>query len=119
MLETSPRQIKGEWTSGYALDIHTLSSEYLGDDEYGRPQYDTRRSDMGEILYRLKYKSDKAVLRIIVDTAAEFLNSRDWPLDLIIPAPPSRARKFQPVIAVAKGISKFLGIEQCTYLFRG
>jgi len=37
MIETSPRQIKGEWTSGYALDFHTLSSEYIGDDEYGRP----------------------------------------------------------------------------------
>lgn len=115
MIETSPRQIKGEWTSGYALDFHTLSSEYIGDDEYGHPQFDTKRSNMGELLYRLKYKLDKSVLRIIVDTAAEFLSSRDWPMDLIIPVPPSRAaRAFQPVMAVAKGISKFLGIELCT-----
>jgi len=114
MIETSPRQIKGEWTSGYALDFHTISSEYIGDDEYGRPQFDTKRSDMGELLYRLKYKSYKSVLRIIVETAAEFLNSREWLVDLIIPAPPSRAaRAFQPVIAVAKGISKLLGIELC------
>lgn len=36
-------------------------------------------------------------------------------MDLIIPVPPSReTRTFQPVIAVAKGISKFLGIRLCT-----
>lgn len=115
MIKTSPRNIKGKWTSGYALDFHTLSSEYIGDDEYGHPQFNNIRSNMGELLYRLKYKSDKTVLRIIVDTAAEFLDSRDWLVDLIIPVPPSReTRTFQPVIAVAKGISKFLGIRLCT-----
>ncbi|MBW2053991.1 MAG: ComF family protein [Deltaproteobacteria bacterium] len=114
MIETSPKQIQGEWSSGYALDFHTISSEYLGNDEYGNPQYETNRSDMGEMLYRLKYKSDRSVLRIIVDTAAKFLSNQDWHLDLIIPAPPSRMRKFQPVINVAKGIAKSLGIKQCT-----
>ena len=75
MMEISPRQIKGKWTCGYSLDYHTISSEYIGDDEYGHPQFETKRSDMGELLYRLKYKSDRSVLRIIVDTASEFLNN--------------------------------------------
>lgn len=115
MVKISPKQIKGKWTCGYSLDYHTISSEYIGDDEYGHPQFDTKRSDMGELLYRLKYKSDKSVLRIIVDTASEFLNSLKWPLDLIIPVPPSRGiRPFQPVIHVAKGISQFIGITLCT-----
>ncbi|MCK4830536.1 ComF family protein [bacterium] len=115
MIETSPKPIRGEWTSGYALDFHTLSSEYIGDDEYGHPQFDTKHSDMGKLLYRLKYKSDKSVLKIIVDTVTEFLSSRDWPVDLIIPVPPSRVgRSFQPVTAVAKGISGVVGIQLCT-----
>ena len=110
MIETSPKPIRGEWTSGYALDFHTLSSEYIGDNEYGRPQFDTKHSDMGKLLYRLKYKSDKSVLKIIVDTVTEFLGSRAWPVDLIIPVPPSRmGRSFQPVTAVAKGISGVVG----------
>lgn len=97
------------------MDLHTLSSEYIGDNEYGHPQFDTKYSDMGGLLNRLKYKSDKSVLRIIIDTAAEFLNSKSWSVDLIIPVPPSReTRAFQPVIAVAKGISKFTGIKLCT-----
>ena len=114
MIKISPRQIKGKWTSGYALDIHTLSSEYIGDDEYGHPQFDTKYSDMGQLLNRLKYKSDKSVLGIIVEAAVESLNSRNWAVDLIVPVPPSRSvRVFQPVIAVAKGISKFTGIKLC------
>ena len=114
-MKISPRRIKGKWTCGYSLDLHTLSSEYIGDNEYGHPQFDTKYSDMGGLLNRLKYKSDKSVLRIIIDTAAEFLNSKSWSVDLIIPVPPSReTRAFQPVIAVAKGISKFTGIKPCT-----
>jgi len=115
MIKISPKQIKGKWTSGYALDFHTLSSELIGYDEYGHELYDTKRSEIGELLYRLKYKSDKSVIRIIVETALEFLNTKSWPLDLIIPVPPSReTRGFQPVIAVAKGLSNFTGIKLCT-----
>ena len=114
-MKISPRRIKGKWTCGYSLDLHTLSSEYIGDNEYGHPQFDTKYSDMGGLLNRLKYKSDKSVLRIIVDTVAEFLNSKSWAVDLIVSVPPSReTRAFQPVIAVAKGVSKFTGIKLCT-----
>ena len=115
MMKISPRRIKGKWTCGYSLDLHTLSSKFIGYNEYGREQFDTKYSDMGGLLNRLKYKSDKSVLRIIIDTAAEFLNSKSWSVDLIIPVPPSReTRAFQPVIAVAKGVSKFTGIKLCT-----
>lgn len=115
MMKISPRRIKGKWTCGYSLDLHTLSSEFIGYNEYGHPQFDTKYSDMGGLLNRLKYKSDKSVLRIIIDTAAEFLNSKSWSVDLIIPVPPSReTRAFQPVIAVGKGVSKFTGIKLCT-----
>jgi len=115
MVKISPKQIKGNWISGYALDFHTLSSECIGYDEYGHPQFDTKRSEIGELLYRLKYKSDKSVLRIIVDTSVEFLNNKKWPVDLIVPVPPSRSvRRFQPVLAFAKGISNNTGIKLCT-----
>lgn len=114
MIKISPRQIKGKWTCGYALDMHTLSSEYIGDNEYGHPQFDTKYSDMGQLLNRLKYRSDKSVLGVIVETAVEFLKGRNWAVDLIVPVPPSRlARAFQPVIAVAKGISDSIDVSLC------
>ncbi len=115
MIKISPKQIKGNWTSGYALDLHTLSSEFIGYNEYGHEQFDNEYSDMGELLNRLKYKSDKSVISIIVDISVEFLKSKNWSLDLIIPVPPSReARAFQPVISIAKDISKFTSIKLCT-----
>ena len=46
-------RIPGRWREGYVLDYHTLDSTYLGDDEYGHPMFDTKRSDVGELLYRL------------------------------------------------------------------
>jgi len=114
MIKISPKQIKGKWNFGYALDVHTLSSECIGHNEYGHPQFDTKYSDMGQLLNRLKYKSDKSVLGIIIEAAGEFLNSKNWPVDLIVPVPPSRSvRAFQPVMAVTKGISKFTGIKLC------
>jgi len=115
MIRITPRRIEGEWKCGYSLDYHTLSSEYIGDDEYGHPQFDTKRSEMGELLYRLKYRSDKTVLKVITETVAQFVIARKWPIDVLIPVPPSRTgRSFQPVIAVAKGVAKALGVPLCT-----
>ena len=112
MVEINPRRITGIWTEGFALDYHTLSSEYIGDDEYGHPQFDTKRTDLGELLYRLKYGKDKSVLGDIIATASQFIKSKAWPLDLIICVPPSRkGRQFQPVPPVAIGIGKTLGVD--------
>jgi len=112
MVEINPKRITDSWTEGFALDYHTLRSEYIGDDEYGHPQFDTKRTELGELLYRLKYGKDKSVLGDIIATASQFIKSRSWFLDLIICVPPSRkGRQFQPVPPVAIGIGKTLGVD--------
>lgn len=63
MINISPIKLPGNWFEGFALDLHTISSEFLGYDEYGHEVFDTKRSEMGELLYRLKYGSDKSVLQ--------------------------------------------------------
>jgi len=114
MVEIHPKQISGDWVEGFALDFHTLRSEYIGDDEYGHPQFDTIRSEIGELLYRLKYKEDKSVLGDIVTTASQFVKSTNWRVDLVVSVPPSRKRRgFQPVPPLAMGIGRALGIEVC------
>ena len=113
MIETSPIELIGPWDTGFALDFHTIGSDYIGDDEYGRPQFDTRRTEMGNLVYQLKYHGVKSVLETIVETAAHFINSQEWALDLIIPVPPSRNRNFQPVIALAKELARTLQIQFC------
>lgn len=105
VIKISPKKIKGKWADGFALDYHTVSSEYIGDDEYGHPQYDTKRTELGELLYRLKYNRDQSVAEMIVTTTVDFVTSKAWPIDLVIPVPPSRKRKFQPVIALAEQVA--------------
>ncbi len=90
MVQINPKRISGNWKEGFALDFHSLSSEYIGDDEYGRPQFATTRSEIGELLYRLKYKEDKSVLGDIINTASEFIKSTNWPIDIVVSVPPSR-----------------------------
>jgi predicted amidophosphoribosyltransferase len=114
MVEINPKRIAGSWTEGFALDFHTLSSQHIGDDEYGHPQFDTKRSEIGELLYKLKYREDKSVLGDLVTTVSQFIKSTNWPVDLIVSVPPSRkGRKFQPVPPLALGIGRTLGIDVC------
>lgn len=113
MINVSPIKLSGNWFEGFALDLHTISSEFLGYDEFGHEVFDTKRSEIGELLYSLKYKSDKSLLKEILDVTVNFL-SNEWKisgvLDGILPVPPSKSRTFQPVIQVARGISYGLQI---------
>lgn len=110
MVTVHPKKISGRWRDGFALDDHTISSEYVGDDEFGRPQFDTKRSDIGELLYRLKYRSDMSTVPSIVDAVASFLNSWNPGVGLIVPVPPSRTRASQPVLVVADALAQQLGL---------
>jgi competence protein ComFC len=110
-MDIHPFEIAGPWKAGYVLDWHTTESVYLGDDEHGHPQFDTKRSDLGEFLYRFKYRKDKEAFPPLVHVAAQFLKGRSLKVDIIVPVPPSQAnRAFQPVIVIAQGIGKLLGV---------
>ena len=115
MTTVRPIRLPGRWRYGFALDYHTVSSTYLGDDEYGHPMFDTRRSDLGELLYRLKYRSDASVFDEIVQVAARFYRSWNPGATVIVPVPPSRSsRPQQPVsmIAAALGGQLSITVEQ-------
>lgn len=111
MANIHPTRIPGKWSAGFALDYHTVSSEFVGHDEYGHPTFDTKRSDLGELLYRLKYVSDSAVIEEIAATATDFLRTWNPSFAYIVPVPPSRARCLQPVLVLAEAIGKNLGMR--------
>lgn len=98
-------KLSGKWETGFALDLHTLKSEYAGDDEQGRPRFNTTRTDIGELVYNLKYQNDAdAVSRLvyIVKQTIQGIGS----FDFLIPIPPSnKSRPKQPVLLVAKALS--------------
>jgi len=108
MININPINLHGNWIEGFALGLHTISSEFLGSDEFGHEVFDTKRSEIGELLYRLKYQSDKSSVKEIVEAAVDFLVNK-WKissvLDAILPVPPSKIRAFQPVLYVAREIS--------------
>lgn len=113
-MKINPKKLQGDWKAGFALDVHTLRSDYLGDDEYGHPQFDNTRSQVGELLFRLKYRSDKTVIKVLAQTAANFVKSRNWSVDIVIPVPPSQSRRaWQPVPMLAKAVGRQLGIPSC------
>jgi competence protein ComFC len=110
VVSINPRRIPGNWRQGYVLDYHTLSSEFLGYDEYGRPRFETKRTEICDLLYRLKYRSDRSAFAALVETAAQFIASRRLTLDYVLPVPPSKPRVFQPVLELAKGVSQQLSV---------
>jgi len=111
MVTINPLGIPGRWREGFALDHHTVGSTYLGDDEFGHPMFDTQRTELGELLYRLKYRSDTTVVDEIIVAAATFITSWNPGIDMIVPVPPSRSqRPVQPVWILAESLSRQLDI---------
>jgi len=103
-------QLIGNWKKGSALDLHTEKSEYLGEDEFGHGKFKTTRTEIGELLYNLKYKSDKSVVPDIIAYIKKSITIvKDK--DFIIPVPPSnKSRSFQPVFEIGEALSKEIGI---------
>src|SRR5207245_7294715 len=97
------------------------SSTHLGINESGHDVYDTTRSELGELLYGLKYRSDKAAAKEIIETASKYLAPHRAKFDLIVPVPPSAPRALQPVITLANGIGATLDIPfiECITPTRG
>lgn len=96
-------ELKGNWKKGLAFDVHTLSSTYLGTDDRGHDRWDSQRSEMGELVYRLKYHGDKKAIAKIVALLEKIKGIET--MDYIVPVPASnRARGIQPVPAIAEAL---------------
>ena len=97
----------GNWHAGWALDFHTKSSAHAGE-----RVFDTERTEIGELLYQLKYRSDPSKVESLADKAARFLDTRMFlpSLRAIIPVPPSIERTFQPVETLAIAIGRKLNL---------
>ena len=110
MIAIHPKEIKGSWDQGYVLDVHTISSTMIGYNEFGHPEFDTLRSELGEMVYRLKYKGDKGVVALVVEAIGNFV--KDWGIhpDAVVPMPPSKQRSFQPVVEIAGELARSMNL---------
>lgn len=109
-MEVQVRKIEGSWDAGYALHKHTLSSVYLGTDEWGHSQFNTTRSEPGEALYQLKYRGDWSQVGPLAVQVKDSLLPRFGKIGLIIPMPASTVRAKQPVNELAYELGRLTGI---------
>lgn len=117
-MNLNPRRLGGAWDDGWTLDRHVNSSDFLGYNEQGHPQFETTRTQLGELLYRLKYKGDWTAVAPIAQAAANFV--RDWNpgIDVIVPAPPSKQRHTQPLFQIAAELGQLLNLPVDTVSVR-
>jgi len=99
----------GDWKVAFVLDIHTVKSIPLG-----QGSYDTTRTELGKLIYEIKYNQDKKNLKDLVNKIYNWMqkNMRVTKfLEGIIPVPPSDTeRSFQPVFVIAEELSEKLKI---------
>lgn len=90
------------------LWITILSSKFVS-----KRHFDTKRTEIGELLYQLKYEEDALKVKLIAQLVAEFLQTRLVTpyLSALIPIPPSKPRKFQPVYEIVKEIGNLVKVK--------
>ena len=101
-------KIEGNWKNGLAFDLHTVVSVYLGVDEHGHDRFDNTRSEIGELIYQLKYRSDRTVVTKIIELLSPIKGIESF--DAIIPVPSSKARALQPVDVIAQALGNQRGV---------
>ncbi|MFS3602617.1 ComF family protein [Proteus vulgaris] len=109
-MQVNMKEIIGNWNLGFAMDKHMIRSTYLGDNEYGRPQFNNERTEVGEAVYQLKYKHDyqqiAPLAQCIYDNAVPFFEN----IQLIIPMAASNKRDIQPVTAIARLLAEMVRV---------
>ena len=123
VININPKEIHGNWRTGYALDFHTVSSHRLPDEGY-----DTERTQIGEMVYQVKYRSDRSNILPLAEIAAKFVKDEfvvnghrvfDY-LNAVIPVPRSDpTEEFRPVSEIAQEIGRILNLPVYTnYLIK-
>ncbi|MBU3964894.1 ComF family protein [Patescibacteria group bacterium] len=103
------QNLQGKWKAGWALDLHTLSSTPLGDN-----RFETVRTEIGELLFQLKYRNGVSKIPLLAEIIVNFLKriSVTPHLSAIIPIPPSdTTRTTQPVYDIAKIVGEKLKLK--------
>ncbi|MCX6591297.1 MAG: hypothetical protein NTZ56_07210 [Acidobacteria bacterium] len=109
-MPSSIRQITGNWDLGFVLSKHSISSIPSGTTSTGRTLFDTKRTEIGEALYRLKYQSDWTRVPVLAEALASTIYPKFQDVGILIPMPASKARPKQPVTEITKALGALVGI---------
>lgn len=108
-MQVNLRQLQGRFTKGYALDKHSKSSTPIGENEYGHMQFETIRTDAGEAVFLLKYRSDHGKAKELAQAVMDHIVPLLPGFGLIVPMPASNPRQVQPVTLVANELGALTG----------
>lgn len=105
------QKIFGNWDLGYSLDKHTISSTYIGKDQWGNDDFHTLRTEAGEAVHQLKnrrydHNQVDELAKQLVDSLGNYFRDAS----LVIPMPPSKHRISQPVPEIAKQVAVLMDI---------
>lgn len=120
--------VDGSWKNGLVLDDHTLKSVYLGEDENGYPQFKTTRTELGDIIFTIKYRRNNNYdyqdvyteffddfTRITSKHIIDFVTQNE--IDIILGTPFSTKRDIQPVNLLCDFISEMTNIPYIENVF--
>lgn len=105
-MEVNIHELHGNWDRGFALNKHSLNSVFIGHNEFGHPQFDTTRSEPGEALYQLKYRSDFTQVDPLAQAMFDHIVPVIGKFGIVIPMPATKKRNRQPVHEIAEKLSK-------------
>ena len=66
------------------------------------------RTELGELVYRLKYRGDQSAVAPIAQAAVDFVREWSPDIDVIVPTPPSKTRAVQPLFQIADELGRLL-----------
>ena len=99
-------ELKGNWDLGYVLDWHVERSEFMGHNQFGRAEFDTKRTEIGEAIFQLKYRDDLTKIEPLAETMVLNLKSAFQTASFIVPMPPSKSRRTQPAVELARKVAE-------------
>ena len=105
-----PMELKGTFDLGYALDFNSRFE--------GRRW---RRTEIGEMVYRLKYRFERNRLDALADRIQAFLTTIPdlTEIDLIVPVPCTlKDRPFDPMVELARALGRKTNVDAETGLLR-
>jgi len=109
----NPQEIMGIWDKGYVLDRHILNSVPKGENVYGHMEFDSTRSELGELLFQFKNRGKYDCLPKIMEMVKPFLD--EWAelrdIDIVLPVPSTKSRNYQPAEEIACAIAEYLGVS--------
>ncbi len=109
-MRTSIKLIAGNWDLGYALDKHVVSSTFIGHDQFGHARFDTKRTEVGEALYQLKYQGDWSQTQELANALSVSLFGKYSNVGVLVPMPASNVRPRQPVMEITRALGNFVQV---------